>query len=70
MTRTPACRGRRIRLQCVLCLFQLFARFDGGEIAAVGLAVALNTSRDALGSGLEMEDIQRECNAAVAPRGL
>ena len=53
-----------------MCLFQLFARFDGGEIAAVGLTAALNTSRDALGSGLETEDIQRECNAAVAPRGL
>jgi hypothetical protein len=53
-----------------MCLFQLFARFDGGEIAAVGLAVAPHTSRDALGRGLEMEDIQKECNAAVAQRGL
>jgi len=54
----------------ILCVFvRALCSFYAGEMDAQGLAAALQASRDALGSGEEMDDVQREYDAAVGLRG-
>ena len=50
----------------ILCVFvRALCSFYAGEMDAQGLAAALQASRDALGSGPDMDDVQREYDAAV-----
>jgi tetratricopeptide (TPR) repeat protein len=54
----------------ILCVFvRALCSFYAGEMDAQGLAAALQASRDALGSGPQMDDVQREYDAAVGLRG-
>jgi len=52
-----------------LCVFfRALSLFYAGEMDEQGLAAALQASRDELGSGQEIDTIQREYDAAVALR--
>ena len=54
----------------ILCVFvRALCSFYAGEMDTQGLAAALQASRDVLGSGAEMDDVQREYDAAVGLRG-
>jgi len=56
--------------ETIMCVFvRALCSFYAGEMDAQGLLAALQASRDALGSGLEMDIIQREYDAAVGLRG-
>jgi len=56
--------------ETISCVFvRALCSFYAGEMDAQGLAAALQASRDAVGSGPDMDDIQGEQDAAVGLRG-